>query len=269
MKLTISNIAWTDADDEAVLALLPSLGVNAVEVAPTRIWSDWEFSESEVAAYRKFLQTKRLVCSSLQAIVYKKPDLKVFGTVAERAGLVAHLKRVADLAAALGAKPLVFGAPKNRDRADLDDKIAFAQAADLFSEVGDYCHQKGVCLCIEPNPVDYGCNFVTDSQSGAQLVRSVNSPGFRLHLDAAGMHLAGENIPHALESTIDVLEHIHISEPNLGNFSAPQVAHEQVAATLRSLGWNHWISIEMKSGDDAIASVKQAISLVKEIYEVA
>ena len=269
MKLTISNIAWTDADDEAMLSLLPSLGVNAVELAPTRIWAEWEFAESDVSAYRKFLQTKGLACSSLQAIVYKKPDLKVFGSAAERAGLVAHLKRVADLAALLGTKPLVFGAPKNRDRGDLDEKTAFAQAADLFAEVGDYCQQQGVCLCIEPNPVDYGCNFVTDSQSGAQLVRSVNSPGFRLHLDAAGMYLAGEDIPHALSSTIDVLEHVHISEPNLGNFSAPQVAHEQVAATLRSLDWNKWISIEMRASDDAIANVKQAIALVKEIYEVA
>jgi sugar phosphate isomerase/epimerase len=97
----------------------------------------------------------------------------------------------------------------------------------------------------------------------------VNSPGFRLHLDAAGMHLAGENIPQALSSTIDVLEHIHISEPTLGNFSAPQVAHAQVAATLRSLGWNQWISIEMRASDTAIANVKQAITRVKDIYEVA
>ncbi|MBM0741015.1 sugar phosphate isomerase/epimerase [Phormidium sp. CLA17] len=269
MKLTISNIAWTDAEDEAVLALLPSLGVNAVELAPTRIWSEWEFAPPEISAYREYLQTQGLVCSSLQAIVYKKPDLKVFGSAAERAGLIAHLKRVADLAVALGAKPLVFGAPKNRDRGNLDDKTAFAQAADLFAEVGDYCQQQGVCLCIEPNPTDYACNFITDSQSGAQLVRSVNSPGFRLHLDAAGMHLAGENIPQALESTIDVLEHIHISEPNLGTFSAPQVAHKQVAATLRSLDWNKWISIEMRASDDAIANITQAIAMVKEIYEVA
>jgi sugar phosphate isomerase/epimerase len=269
MKLTISNIAWTDAADEEILGLLPGLGVNAVEVAPTRIWADWKFNEADIAAYRSHLQTKGLVCSSLQAIVYQKPDLKVFGTTAERAGLVAHLKRVADLAAALGAKPMVFGAPKNRDRGDLDDTTAFALAADLFAEVGEYCQQQGVCLCIEPNPVDYACNFVTDSQSGAALVRSVNSPGFRLHLDAAGMHLAGENLAHAVESTFDVLEHIHISEPNLGNFNQPQVAHEQLASTLRSLGWNKWISIEMRSGEDAIANVKRAIALVKEIYEVA
>jgi D-psicose/D-tagatose/L-ribulose 3-epimerase len=268
VKLTISNIAWPEAADADVLALLPQFGVAAIEVAPTRIWPDWDFTAQSVADYRQFLQDKGLECSSLQAIVYKKPDLKVFGTLAERAGLVAHLRRVADMAAALGAKPMVFGAPKNRDRGDLDEQTAFSQAADLFAEIGDYCHQRGVCLCIEPNPVEYACNFVTESQTGAALVRAVNSPGFRLHLDAAGMHLAGENAAQALESTIDVLEHIHLSEPNLGNFAQPQVDHKTIAQTLRSLGWNKWLSIEMRASEHPIDSVKQALDYVKTVYKL-
>ncbi len=268
MKLTISNIAWTDEVDAEVLALLPGAGVHAVEIAPTRIWSDWEFSAAEVAAYRAELLAKGLVCSSLQAILFKKPDLKLFGTRDQRADLVTHLKQVADLAAAMGAGPMVFGAPKNRDRGDLDDKTAFAQAAEVFAEVGEYCHTKGVCLCLEPNPVAYGCNFITNSRSGADLVRQVNSPGFRLHLDAAGMHLAGEDVSQALEQAADVLAHVHISEPNLGSFQNPLVAHAEIAKTLRSLDWNQWISIEMRATDQPIADVKQAICTVKELYAV-
>jgi D-psicose/D-tagatose/L-ribulose 3-epimerase len=268
VKLTVSNIAWSEAADPEVLAMLPQLGVNAIEVAPTRIWGEWDFTTQDAIAYREFLQQQGLECSSLQAIVYKKPDLKLFGSLAERTGLVAHLQRVADLAATLGAKPMVFGAPKNRDRGDLDEQTAFTQAADLFAEIGDYCHQRGVCLCIEPNPVDYACNFITNSQSGLALVKAVDSPGFRLHLDAAGMHLAGENPAYALEAAIEVVEHIHISEPNLGTFAAPQVDHALIAQTLRSLGWNKWISIEMRTAEPALETVQHALDYVKTTYQV-
>jgi len=268
MKLTISNIAWTDAVDADVLSSLPAWGVNAVEIAPTRIWPNWDWAEQDAIAYRETLKKQGLVCSSLQAIVYNQPNLKLFGTSEEWANLVAHLKRVADLAAALGARPMVFGAPKNRDRGNLDEKTALRKAADLFAEVGEYCHQKHVCLCLEPNPTEYGCNFITDSASGVELVRQVNSPGFRLHLDTAGMYLAWEEIPEALERAFDVLEHVHVSEPNLGDFAAPKVDHHHIASMLKTLGWDKWISIEMRATNTPMESVKQAVDTVKSIYEV-
>lgn len=268
MKLSISNIAWTDETDAEVLSLLAAEGVSAIEVAPTRIWANWEISPEAGDRYRQTLQSQGLVCSSLQAILFKQPDLKVFGTPEQRAALVAHLKQVADLAAALGAKPLVFGAPKNRDRGDLDEKTALHQAIDVFAEIGDYCAQKGVCLCLEPNPTDYGCNFITNSQQGAELVRLVNSPGFRLHLDAAGMYLAGEDLPQAIEAAEDVLAHFHISEPNLGSFAEPKVDHSAITHTLKTIGWSNWVTIEMRATEQPVDSVKQALETVRNIYEV-
>ncbi|MFH7242349.1 MAG: sugar phosphate isomerase/epimerase family protein [Spirulina sp.] len=267
MKLSISNIAWPKEADNAVYDLLIIHGVNAIEIAPTRIWPDWQYSPAQVDAVNADLAIRGLQCSSLQAIVYGRPQLKVFGTPKEKQDLVLHLKQVANLAAQLGVGPLVFGAPKNRDRGDRSEANAFAEAVDLFAEVGDYCNQVGVCLCIEPNPIDYGCTFITDSQSGAAFVRTVNSPGLRLHLDVAGMHLAGESIPQALESTADVLYHIHISEPYLGSFTSPQIDHREVAQGLATIGWSRWISVEMRATHQPIADVEQAIQYVQETYQ--
>ena len=266
MKLSISNIAWTAELDDIMLLRLQGK-VAAIEIAPTRLWSDWQFTEADVNDCLQTLARHDLVCSSLQAIVFGKPDLKLFGTPDQRIALVEHLKRVADLSAMLRARPMVFGAPKNRDRGDLDTQTAFSTAADVFSEVGDYCAQRQVCLCIEPNPPAYGCNFITNSQQGIDLVQAVNSPGFRLHLDAAGMHLAGDDASRSLTAAADVLEHIHISEPNLSDFANPQVDHAQVAHGLRNIGWDKWISIEMRASTDPIKSVEQSIAIVRELYQ--
>lgn len=266
MKLAISNIAWPSEADSEVLATLQAHRVSAVEIAPTRIWPNWQVQQAEAIALREDLLAQGLSCSSLQAIVYGQPDLKLFGTVAEKKALVNHLKFVVDIAVALGAGPLVFGAPKNRDKGDRDQQTAFKEAVDIFSEVGDYYAQRGACLCIEPNPPAYSCNFITNSQSGVELVRAVNSPGFRLHLDAAGMYLAEEDIPQSIRAAADVLEHFHISEPNLGDFANPQVPHRQVAQALQDIGWNKWVSIEMRATQQPVSSVQQALTTVQELY---
>lgn len=268
MKLSISNIAWPKEVDTAVYECLITHAVRAIEIAPTRIWPDWQYLPADVKAVREDLATRGLQCSSLQAIVYGQPQLKVFGTSEEKQALVAHLKHVADLAVNLGAGPLVFGAPKNRDRGDRNEATAFAEAADLFAEVGDYCSQVGACLCIEPNPADYGCTFITDSLSGAAFVRAVNSPGLRLHLDVAGMYLAGEVIAQALEAAADVLAHIHISEPYLGSFNTPQIDHLEVAKGLAAIQWDSWLSIEMRATNQPVADIKRAIQYVQETYQV-
>ena len=40
MKLAVSNIAWTEADDAEVLPRLRDAGVEALEVAPGRVFAD-------------------------------------------------------------------------------------------------------------------------------------------------------------------------------------------------------------------------------------
>ena len=266
MKLSISNIAWPARSEPQVFSLLHELGVRGIEVAPTRLWPEWHAGPREAAAYRAKLVQEEIACSSLQAVLFGKPELRLFADAAARVALLEHLTRVAEIAAALGAGPVVFGAPRNRDRGTLSDQAAFDVAVDFFKRVGDTFAARGVCLCIEPNPEAYGCNFVTRSDEGARLVRAVASPGFRLHLDAAGMHLAGEDPGRAVAAAADVLEHVHISEPQLGDLANPQVDHRALARALRSIGWKKWIVIEMKETPQPLQDVQIALRRATELY---
>jgi D-psicose/D-tagatose/L-ribulose 3-epimerase len=266
MKLSISNIAWPAQSEREVFSLLHALGIRGLEVAPTRLWPEWNAGPHEAAAYRAKLAQEGIACSSLQAVLFGKPELRLFTDAAARRALLEHLTRVADIAAALGAGPVVFGAPRNRDRGTLSDEAAFDVAMEFFGLAGREYAARGVCLCIEPNPEVYGCNFVTRSDQGVRLVRAVASPGFRLHLDAAGMHLAGEDAVQAIIAAADVLEHVHISEPQLGDFSSPQVDHHALARALRSIGWKKWMAIEMKETRQPLADVRTALERATELY---
>jgi len=267
MKLTISNIAWRSQDDADIYALLRTFGIDAIEIAPTRIVSDWNAATVEAArAFGDQLKNEGLACTSVQSLLFGLPDLNLFGPEKVRHDLSRQLDRVANFGAALGARTYVFGSPKNRDRGELSDREAFAIAADFFARVGDVYARHGLCLCLEPNPSEYGRNFVTDSNSGAALVRAVGSPGFRLHLDAACMLLAGENGARAIENCADILAHFHISEPFLKDFAQPVVDHASLAAALRGIGWARPVAVEMRATETPLQSVKETLSRVTELY---
>jgi sugar phosphate isomerase/epimerase len=267
MKIAVSNIAWPAELDDSVFAFLAANGVEGVEVAPTRVWPQWEGIDSaSVQAFRRTVESHGLCISSLQSILFRKPELRLFGSDAERQALDQHLRRCADLAAGLGAECMVFGAPRNRDRGSMSEPCAFDIAARLFARAGAYCAERGVCLVFEGNPAEYQCNFVTDSVTAAKLVNAVGSEGFQLHLDTACLHLAGENARQAVIENAGILRHFHASEPYLGDFSAPVAAHEEASAALKSVNYDGWVALEMRAAEPALPALREAVRFILATY---
>lgn len=267
MKLAFSNIAWGPGEDHEVLAELRANQVQGIEVAPTRLWPNWDGATPEAAtAYAQTMRQAGFETPSLQSLLFGLPDLQVFGTAKQQAGLIAHLALVANLAAAMGAKVLVFGSPKNRDRGDLTPAQAMQHAVHFFRQAGQACADAGVTLAIEANPSYYNCNFVTRWQEVEELVRSCNHPGIGLHLDTACTLLAGDDPVAAVPQVADILVHVHASEPDLGPFSNPRVDHQAVGDALRAVGYTGWCSVEMRRTSMALASIEEAAQLAARCY---
>ena len=192
----------------------------------------------------------------------------LFGSPEVRAQMNAYMRDVLRLAGKLGARPLVFGSPKNRLKGDLPDDQAMEIAADFFSTLAETAAQENVILCVEPNPVEYACDFVRTTAPAIELVKRVNHPHFRLHLDSAIMTMNGEAIESALESAADYLAHFHVSEPQLGVVGEGTVDHARFAAALRAIHYQGWVAIEMRGGwkNPDLDAVKTALSYTLEVY---
>lgn len=268
MRLAVSNIAWDAPEQAAVLDLLGSRAVRGIELAPTKLWPEWRGASPEAArTARAELAEGGFSVPALQAILYGRPELQVFGTGTEqRRALLDHLEHVAAIAQALGAPVLVFGSPKNRDRGTLEPKEAFSAAVDFFREAAEVCAGAGARLCIEPNPPAYACNFATTWREAAALAREVDHPGFGLHLDTGCIHLAGDDPGEAIVECADILAHFHISEPHLSDFSAPAIDHGRAGRALAGSGYPGWVSIEMRRSDDPLASIAQAVDAALRWY---
>lgn len=267
MKLAVSNIAWDLAEQDAVFELLKSRAVTGIELAPTKLWPDWQGADRAAAeAAGRAFAAAGFAVPALQAILFGKPDLKVFGNQQQRQELIAHIELVASLAKGVGAKVLVFGSPKNRDRGMLSPAEAMAEAVAVFSEAAEVCADDGVQLCIEPNPEGYGCNFVTNWRQAEELARRVDRPGFGLHLDAGCIHMAGDDPAEAIAECADITAHFHISEPMLADLSDPQVDHARAGQALRDSGYQGWLSIEMRRTENPLQSIEQALDTVLDCY---
>jgi sugar phosphate isomerase/epimerase len=141
----------------------------------------------------------------------------------------------------------VFGSPKNRRIGTLPRDEAFAIAVEFFTKLGAAAASAGTCIVMEANPPLYGADFITRAAEALDLVRAVNHPGFRLHLDSGCMALSADPIAASVDEGFGFLKHFHVSEPNLDPpGSSGKVDHGAFRKALHTHGYNEWVSLEMR-----------------------
>lgn len=270
MKLAVSSIAWTNEEETAIAEKLQELGVRNVEIAPTKLWDDPTKTTVEQAKeYVDWWAQYDIAVSAFQSMLFARPDLKIFEGDDNRHETVAYMSKFLELAGVMGAKKLVFGSPKNRQRDEMPIEQANQIATNFFSELGDVALKNGVVLCLEPNAPQYNCDFVTNAAEGAELVRAVGKSGFGLHLDTACMALAGDDLSMSIRESEDILEHFHISSPMLEQVEArDDVDHASAAQALRDINYDKLISIEMRPGDTGtnVERIEKAVKFVQSTY---
>jgi sugar phosphate isomerase/epimerase len=264
---SISNIAWTPEEDDAALELLTSLGVHALELAPTRRWPALDaVPREEAIACKADLAACGFAITSFQAILFGQPDLRLFDDDS-RPRLLHYLKSVADLCADMEAKTMVFGAPKNRFVPQgMDAATARTIAVEFFQELGSHAASRRVVFGLEANPAAYGCNFCTHVKDVAKIVRAVDSPGLRWHLDAGELAMNDEDVSAVIGQYGDLIGSAHISQPNLDGFSNPWPGHHILADKLRQLAEKFPVAIEMKRQPEGLPAVETAVKIVRDIY---
>ena len=89
MKLSISNIGWSNENDLAVYEIMKNEGFEGLEIAPTRIFPEKPYDKIEEAGrWADGIKTEYgLVISSMQSIWYGRNE-KLFGTEQERSVLI-------------------------------------------------------------------------------------------------------------------------------------------------------------------------------------
>lgn len=269
MKVAISNIAWNPKEDKDILFLLKKYAIPAIELAPTMIWKEpTKEASSSIKAYRKFWNREGISIESIQALLFGHPELKIFEGEENRKKTLLYIEKMIHVCALLGVKDIIFGSPANRDTGKLSFDQTLDIADEFFNNVGNLAQKNNIFFCIEPIPIEYGTNFINNSLEGITLVKRVNHPHFRLHLDSAALMLAKENYEISIKTAFPCLRHMHISEKKLIPIGKSGVDHKTIAQTLKRLNFEYWLSIEMRRNENGsnVPLVEEALKFVKSTY---
>lgn len=229
MKLALSNLAWNPADEGAAVKLMQKYEFEGVEIA-----------------WRKQPYENIFPIVAIQSLFYSEPTLQIFGDSVMQDRCFGHLLNIARSTLNERAHKLIFGAPKSRRDGE------FFVGVNFFRR----CANSGIPICIEPNPPQYGCNFITNTKEAQELIAAVNHPNFRLHLDSGIMTLNGEtDIPADIA-------HFHVSQPYLAPVGPGTVDHVAMAAALRAINYQGWCSVEMLPCDN----LEKSLEFVSGIY---
>lgn len=267
MILAVSNIAWDIGDEPAVLAMLRECGIAHLEVAPARVFPDpATATKEEAVGYAKTCRRHGLVVVAMQALLFGRSDLRLFASPHERDELHTYLTHMIRLGGAMGARVMVFGAPRNRRRGGLSPEQADRIAVPFFAGLASEAVEAGTQLVIEANPPHYGADYLVRAGEALELVRSVGSPGLGLHLDTACMTLVDDDVEALLDVAADLVAHVHVSEPDLGPVPGSVVDHRRFARALRAARYDRYVSIEMRPSPNPVSGVRRAVEHVRSVY---
>ena len=182
--------------------------------------------------------------------------------------MLQHLNSMCRIGAGLGSTKLVFGSPKNRDRTTLSDDEATELAVPFFRRLGDIAASHAVTICLEPNPVRYGANFMTTSDETALMVQEVAHPAIKMQFDTGAVTINGEDPSSVLKKYGHLVGHVHISEPDLVPLGDGATNHEEIAKALSIHLTDQTLTIEMLSpkSEGTMAAIERAVALATTFY---
>lgn len=268
MRLAVSNIAWTPPERLAAYAVLAEARVVGLEIAPGLIFPDeadpFEPSDAVVAAVRCELARFGLSLVSMQSLLFGVAGARLFGTSEERARFEAGIERAIRLAGRLGVPNLVFGSPANRViPPTLSRAEAEQEAVAVFRRFGDLCRAQDCRLALEPNPAEYGTNFLTTIAEACAFAEAVDHPAITVNFDLGSLHMNNEigDAADWFARARRLVSHVHVSEPRLAPAPRDAAGFVVIAHALADQGYDGWVSIEMRSdGAGDVARVRASVA---------
>ncbi len=269
MRIGISNLAWETEFDDQISRLLNEYDINAIDIAPMKYFGSPEnTTKEEVKDVWKWWNSRGIEITGMQGLLFGLSHLNLFNNDETRRKLISHFVSIFEIAETLGARALVFGSPKNRNRLDLTDDQVLSVAISFFEELGELARNRGLIICLEPNPIEYGANFMVTNRETASVVRAIDHPAVRMQYDTGAAQITGETSELEFAETVDLIGHIHISEPGIAPIGTGETNHQHFSTMFLKAWPNRLATIEMLSStDNPESTIENAIQKTLGIYD--
>jgi sugar phosphate isomerase/epimerase len=270
MKFALCNEMFQNQPMARIASTAARLGYHGIEVAPfTLATSVMEITAAKRRETRQAIEDQGLETVGLHwlfagpaGLHMTTPDQVTWQRTRD------YMAALLDLCSDLGGKVLVLGSPKQRSI--LDDQTrqgAWKRAVDLLGSVVDQAGQLGLTICFEPlSPAE--TNFINTVDEGMRLVREVNHPSLKIHLDVKAMCSENKPAPAVIRSVkVEDVGHFHVNDPNLYGPGMGEVDYAPIAEAVRDLGYDKWLSVEpFKYDPDPETVAQKSIDYLRRFW---
>jgi len=270
MKFSLCNEMFEGVGMAEVCSTAKHLGYDGLEIAPfTLAESADKVSAEQRKEVRRIVEDSGLEVVGLHWLFAGPAGLHMTTTNDAMWGRTRdYLSCLLDLCGDLGGKVLVLGSPKQRSLVEGQTKEgAWQRAVDLLSSVLEQAADLGATICLEPlSPVE--TDFVNTVAEGMKMVRQIDHPNLRIHLDVKAMCSEGTAVPDIIRSvTAADVGHFHVNDANLYGPGMGDVDYGPIAEAIKEIGWDKWLSVEVfKYDPDPEAIARKSIDYLRRFW---
>jgi len=247
MKYAICNETFESWEHARVCNRVAELGYTGLEVAPFTLASRiTDVPSARRAELRQQAEGAGVRIIGLHWLLAKTEGFHLTSpdaAVRQRTG--EYLAELARAAADLGGDILVLGSPVQRN---LADGMTKEQGDDLAADTLSHClpalEKSRVYLCLEPLTTAE-TNYMTTAAEGVRLIRKLNHPWVKLHLDVKAMSSEGTPVPEIIRANATDMHHFHANDPNKRGPGFGAVDFQPIFRALNDVNYTGWVSVEV------------------------
>jgi sugar phosphate isomerase/epimerase len=270
MKFALCNEMFESRPMAEVCSVARKLGYHGIEIAPFTLATSAEnITAGQRKEVRSAIEDNGLQTVGLHWLFAGPTGLHMTTTDNQIRGRTRdYLSCLLDLCSDLGGKVLVLGSPKQRSIVEGQTKEgAWQRAVELLSSVLDQAEQLGLTICLEPlSPVE--TDFINTVAEGLKMVRQIDHPSLKIHLDVKAMCSEPTPVPEVIRSvSADDIGHFHVNDANLYGPGMGEVDYAPIAEAIKDVGWDKWLSVEVfKYDPDPETIARKSIEYLKKFW---
>lgn len=252
MRYALCNEMFGDEPFDQVFPDVREMGYTGIEFAPFTLLPDAETVDvRDISAERRQEVRRQAEEAGLEVVGLHWLLAKTLGFYLTspndnvRRETTEYFKALAQLCSDLGGTIMVLGSPQQRNLLPGVSYVqAEAYAAEVLRGAMPVCEDLGVTIALEPLAPTEGDFLLTASQA-ISLMKMVDSPSCRLHLDVKAMSSEKAPIQAIIIEHQEHLVHFHANDPNLLGPGMGEVGFGPIFGALRQIDYQGWVSVEV------------------------
>ncbi len=269
MKFAICNEIFQGWKMEDAMVCAARAGYDALEIAPFTVAKYvTEISSAQRQSIRDAAQRAGLAISGIHWVLVQAEGMYLtHPDPAVRDRTSQYFCDLVEFCGDLGGQTIVVGSPKQRNLMEgVSHAQAWGWATAVFRDPVMRAEQRGVTICFEPlAPAE--TNFINTAAEAVQFVQQLHTPHFKIILDVKAMSSEDKSIPQIIRESWPHFGYFHANDKNLKGPGFGDVDFRPIAAALKEVNYQGYVSVEVFNFDDGPEVIAQkSIEYLRRVF---